>query len=496
MLVLKLVLFFSLLSVFVFSQMLNLNPDGSFRLDQIKGQLIVSEKGNKPNVQDEKTVEEKNQVSMAEGIPWELKSHFKTTTFKLILPFTQVASFSKDEITLSYLVENLTEEVLDLRLSFRLTCSVFQGKAIYLDGKAMVLPLEGDTYELVPDTQVTSLLLPGVSQDFLLTSSSGFKLFIQDRRKTKNDYFEIRIQLNRKDTLASLTFGLKAMPVGTYSPVKSNLKSWERFPNFVVKKEVDFLGSDRKEKMDLYLPTLEGDETFPGVLIIHGGGWAIGDKADARERQIATTLASAGFVVASVNYRLASKDAGPSYPTNVHDVKTAIRFLRVHAKEYHLNPDHLGTIGGSAGGHLSMLMAWTGDEPKLDPPLYPGISTKIDAVVDLYGVPDMRLGLSGSKSPSGKGWIGKTPDEEPVLYDLLSPVKLVKKEGAPVYILHGTKDTTVPIEQSEALVKALKEVGANYTYEIVKDAPHTFLIDSKYGDYREKIIEFFKKYLK
>ncbi len=85
---------------------------------------------------------------------------------------------------------------------------------------------------------------------------------------------------------------------------------------------------------------------------------------------------------------------------------------------------------------------------------------------------------------------------EPDLYDLLSPIKRIQSDGAPVLILHGTKDTTVPIGYMETLVKALKEKNARHTYHVVEEAPHTFYIDSKFGDFREMIVNFFRENLR
>ena len=278
---------------------------------------------------------------------------------------------------------------------------------------------------------------------------------------------------------------------------------------FTVDRDVSYLPDNRAEKLDLYLPEAKGDTRRPAVLVIHGGGWRISDKADKRETQIAETLAKAGFVVASINYmmhpnpidkKVWSSDKAVVYPRNVWDCKAAIRWLRLNADKYHIRTDAIGAIGGSAGGHLSMLMAWSGDEKELDPPEYSGVSTKIQAVVNLYGVPDVRRpigkGWEHSKTACGKGWTGKSPEEDPTLYALISPIDHLKSDSAPILTLHGNKDETVPYVYSVELQSLLEAKGVRHEFITVDGAPHTFMIQSeKFGDYRAKIVAFFSDVL-
>jgi dipeptidyl aminopeptidase/acylaminoacyl peptidase len=143
-----------------------------------------------------------------------------------------------------------------------------------------------------------------------------------------------------------------------------------------------------------------------------------------------------------------------------------------------------------------MLMGWTGDDARLESPAFPGVSSRIHAVVDLYGVPDIRLPLSKGTRACGEGWIGGKMAEQPALFELLSPISHITNDSAPVLILHGTADTTVPISQTEALVKVLEARRARYQYKVVPDAPHTFLISSTPGDCRELIVNSFRENLR
>ena len=118
----------------------------------------------------------------------------------------------------------------------------------------------------------------------------------------------------------------------------------------VVQPDLAYLGSDRKERLDLYLPA-DRSRPVAAVVWVHGGGWMNGDRARAREKNIGHTLASWGYAVASISYTLGKG----AWPRNLHDVKNAVRFLRVHGAEYGIDPDRLAVAGGSAGGHLALL---------------------------------------------------------------------------------------------------------------------------------------------
>ncbi len=165
-----------------------------------------------------------------------------------------------------------------------------------------------------------------------------------------------------------------------------------------VEGNVDFLGAGRKEKLDLYLPgNARGGKRFPAIVIIHGGGWFAGDKEARRERNIAVTLARAGYVCASINYRLAAKEdtnfaqhLATVWPGNLHDCKTAVRFLRKYADRYHIDPRRIGAIGGSAGGHLTAVLGLTVSGDGLDPKApYGEFSCRVQAIVPMYGVHDL-----------------------------------------------------------------------------------------------------------
>ncbi len=262
-------------------------------------------------------------------------------------------------------------------------------------------------------------------------------------------------------------------------------------PETRVEQDIAYLGEGRQEKLDLYLPAkADQGPRFPGVVIIHGGGFTGGTKRGAREQNIGTTLAKTGYVCISIDYLLAAKDK-PAWPQNLHDCKTAVRWLRANADKYHVDADHIGVIGGSAGGHLALMVGLTDPDSGLDPKEpYGKFSCRVQAVVDLYGPGD--LVSRGKDHVMFAGTLADKPD----LYRQASPVTHARKGNPPVLILHGTGDKTVPVEQSKLMAEALKKAGVEHELILVEGAPHSFHLEPKEKDLRPTVIGFFDKHLK
>jgi acetyl esterase/lipase len=257
-----------------------------------------------------------------------------------------------------------------------------------------------------------------------------------------------------------------------------------------IEHEVPYLGGDRTELADLYLPLeIPTGQRVPAVVIIHGGGFTGGHRDAARELNIGGTLARNGYIAMSIDYALA--DIGkPTWPQNIFDCKTAVRWLRANAERLQIDPNHIGVIGGSAGGTLASLVTLTRATDRLNPEgPYGNFSCEVQCGVDMYGIASMAEWHDSVM-------FAKSNEEAPELYTAASPTTYARADSPPLLILHGTADKTVDVSQSEKFAAALKAVGAPYEMEIIPDAPHSFSLELKDRDLRPVVLGFFDKYLK
>jgi acetyl esterase/lipase len=258
-----------------------------------------------------------------------------------------------------------------------------------------------------------------------------------------------------------------------------------------VERDVAYLPAGRKEMADLYFPSeIAKGQRVPAVIIIHGGGFNDGDKGKAREINIGTNLASHGYVGMSINYKLRKEKGQVTWPQNLYDCKTAVRWLRKNAERLQIDPDRIGVIGGSAGGNLATMLALTRAEDGLDPKEpYEEFSCRVNCAVDFYGPVDL-LNYRDVKM------FDKTRAEAPDLYRRASPITYIHKDEPPVLIVHGTADKTVDISQSESFAEAIKKAGAGHQFVIIPDAEHSFNLEPPQRDLRPVVLSFFDEYLK
>ena len=257
-----------------------------------------------------------------------------------------------------------------------------------------------------------------------------------------------------------------------------------------VERNVAFLPAGRKQTADLYFPlVMPKDKKLPAVLMIHGGGWSTGHKDEKREINIGGTLARNGYVAMSIDYVLSDKKQAV-WPTNLWDCKTAIRWLRKNAAQLGIDPDRIGVLGGSAGGHLAAMVALTTPADGLDPAPPDGeLSSRVKCCVDMYGIADVGAYHDVTM-------LGKTFAEAPELYRAASPVTYVRSNSPPVLVLHGTADTTVNVRQSEKFSEVLKRAGVKHTLVLVPEAVHSFDLQPPQRDLRPTVLNFFNEYLK
>lgn len=222
-------------------------------------------------------------------------------------------------------------------------------------------------------------------------------------------------------------------------------------------------------KMDVYTCPTPGPH--PAVLLIHGGGWSQGDKSS--DRAGGTALAQRGVVCFSLNYRLAPKYP---WPAQILDCARAARFVRANAAKYDVDPTRLAAWGGSAGGHLSLMLGVIKpDDYQSEDDPNRALSAKVTCVVDYFGPTDLR-GVSVSPQASGivSRFIGAAPADAPEKYADASPITHATKDACPVLFVHGDKDLLVPLRQSEIMKAALDELKVENELIVVKNGAHGF----------------------
>ena len=245
-------------------------------------------------------------------------------------------------------------------------------------------------------------------------------------------------------------------------------------------------------KLDLARPA-EGDGPFPVVLVIHGGGLAGGEQ----ERRCARPWPSSpaeGYVAVSPQYRFCPKE---TFPAQVHDVKAAVRWLKAHAKDYKVDPEHVGAVGFSAGGHLSMMLGLTGPSDGLEGEVAEGRARLEDPGRRQLLRPDRpgRHRHPRRLAPLVKDFLGGTPEEKPKEAAQASPLTFVSKGDAPILTFQGTKDPLVPHTQAIKLADAMTAAGVPGRVELLVGAGHGWGGDDLKRTMTETFA-FFDKYLK
>ncbi len=249
--------------------------------------------------------------------------------------------------------------------------------------------------------------------------------------------------------------------------------------------------------LDLYLPRLDilggGTRPRPVIVFLHGGGWRVGDKSDveklvgvvpdssARPRSSEDELirnerrnlvSDEGYVVASVNYRLSNEGI---FPTQIIDCKAAVRWLRANADRLGLDPNRIGVLGFSAGGHLAALLGTTDGVAALEDPGMgnPKTSARVQAVCDVSGPVDLNIpttSIIGKLSVFGE--LGGTASEKPALVRQADPSLYVKAGDPPFLIIQGDKDTLVTPAHAQRLQAALRAKGVEATLDLVPGGGH------------------------
>lgn len=230
-------------------------------------------------------------------------------------------------------------------------------------------------------------------------------------------------------------------------------------------------GGGQALAMDISMPTSMPTAPAPAVIYVHGGGWEHGSRAGGGFlEQLRPQLNAEGFVVASIDYRLAPDSV---WPAQIVDSKCAVRYLRANAPTYGIDGARIGAWGGSAGGHLVSLLGTADASAGFDSGEWSDQSSRLQAVVDLFGPADLTAsGWNGDPTKMITEVFGGAPGTMTDTLAKASPVTWVSRDDPPFLILQGDADQTVPAAQSQELAAKLQAAGVPTTLVMVKDGPH------------------------
>ena len=263
---------------------------------------------------------------------------------------------------------------------------------------------------------------------------------------------------------------------------------------FSVRADIPYLGEQRKEMMDAYLPSQSDGQPVPGVVLVHGGGWTEGSRKREREVQFAEALAKAGFAVFSIDYALGAWSGRPfesrlarsAWPQCLYDCKSAIRYVRHHAAEFGVNPSRLAVAGGSAGAHLAMMTALTSRLPAWDrvgP--HANESSCVDCVIVSRGIFNV--------DPTFSRWlIDESNASDPSVQRAASPLSYVARGAPPVLAFHGSRDDVADVGQARAFAERLHQCGVEHRLVVVPDKGHDLRLDEPHGSFMSMVETFLR----
>jgi acetyl esterase/lipase len=223
--------------------------------------------------------------------------------------------------------------------------------------------------------------------------------------------------------------------------------------------------------LDIYRPPA-GTEKRMATIHLHGGGFTGGSKETLVER--VPPYATRGYVAIAVQYRLAGE---AKWPSQIEDVKAAIRWARANAKRLGFDPEKIAVVGHSAGGQLALFAAGTPNRPEFEGKGgTPGAGTQVVACCAYYPGTEVRARADGTANnlmPAGS-------DE--AAHRAASPLSYITAAFPPTVIFHGTADTTIPLESSERLFKQLRDAKVPVELHAIDGVPHVFDSNKEFAE--------------
>ncbi len=244
-----------------------------------------------------------------------------------------------------------------------------------------------------------------------------------------------------------------------------------------VHSHISYGDAGKRNLLDIYQPVKPRAGGFPVLLQVHGGAWIIGSKEE-QAKPLMYHMSQRGWLCVAINYRLSPKAA---FPAHIIDVKKAIAWIRENIAEYGGDPNFIAITGGSAGGHLSSLAALTPNRAQWQPG-FEEADTTVQAAVPFYGVYDFMDRHNIRADMSMDDMIGEkvlqcSKEENAQLWDECSPIAHVNADSPPMYVIQGTHDSLVWVEEARKFVSTLQGVAtAPVAYAELPGAQHAFEI--------------------
>jgi acetyl esterase/lipase len=282
------------------------------------------------------------------------------------------------------------------------------------------------------------------------------------------------------------------LPVPTVQPVATQTPNvlpipFDRYGETL--RNVTYCSPDNApQQMDVYFPAAGGP--WPALVYVHGGAWMHGDKSEAG--MFARIMTAQGYLVVSLDYRLYP---AAQFPAMIQDVKCAIRSLRANAAQYNLDPNRIGAVGVSAGGHLVGLLGTTDISAGWDVGEYLDQSSRVQAVIVMAGVMDLSRKFPNADIEAMKR-VGFGE------YNVVeaSPISHVTPDDPPFLLIHGDRDELVPVEQSQVMYDRLIQENVPAQLVVVQNARHSMTAPGgattpTFLEINQIIMDFLAKYL-
>ena len=239
----------------------------------------------------------------------------------------------------------------------------------------------------------------------------------------------------------------------------------------------------RDLKADIYTPP-PGTSSGAGVFLLHGGGWATGDRSQLRGYGI--LLGRIGYTCVAGEYRLTGE---AKWPAQIHDAKATLRWMRANSDKLGIDPEKIAVSGNSAGGHLSLMVAGTPSVVEFEGDGgNPGVPTHVAACIAYYA-PAMLYSPEGQLSEFLENLFGKAYAQDTAKQ--ASPIAHASAAFPPTMLVTGNADELVPYEASFTMYRALMDAGAKAELHVYSDAPHAFDAVSEFGRQTANIMALF-----